>query len=484
MPISYKSFSIRNRIFIGFLLICALSMIGSSLISYIIIRRTAVIQNKIEMQKTAEALTASLDYAVSRDYVTPKNLKATLQNKIKEIADIHSHDIVIYDLEGHFLLSNKPPNLIKQKEIPTNILLKVLKSDSRMDITIDGNFKNKSVTSSYIILKNNIFEPIGIVYYPSYHSVNIYKDIFDQYINNILIFNIILISISIFFSWFISKRITRNLSKVSEIINKISLFDKQVSPIRYHRNDEIGILVKAYNSLIFQIDAQKERLSHIEKETAWREMAKQVAHEVKNPLTPMKLQIQNFERKFDCNDPNIDTKVKELSESMINQIDIISRVATAFSEFAKLPKREDERLNLNEEIKNIITIFDDKAIHFHANQKNIIYHIDQSFFTRIINNLVTNAIQAEAESRKLIINIDLENRTNHIRLTIEDNGEGIPPNKINRIFEPNFTSKSNGMGLGLTMVKKMIEDYKGTIEVKTEVNRGTKFIITLPKEQA
>ncbi|WKS95612.1 sensor histidine kinase [Riemerella columbina] len=481
MPKTYKSFSIRNRIFFGFLSICVLSMLGSAFIYYIIISRATQTQNKIEMQKTAEILTASLDYAVSRDSVTPQNLKEVLRNKIKEIADINKHDIVIYTLDGHFLLSNKTPDLIKQKEIPTKTLLQVLKSDSRIDIKTYDAQQGRAVVSSYILLKNNIFEPIGVVYYPSYHSASLYRDVLEDYLSNILIFNVILIFTSVLLSWIISKRITRNLTEISESIKRISLFNRELTPIKYNRRDELGILIKSYNNLVLQIDGQKERLSHIEKETAWREMAKQVAHEVKNPLTPMKLLMQNFERKFNPQDPEAETKVKELSESIISQIDIISKVATAFSEFAKLPKREDEQLNLNEEIKNIITLFDDRNIFFHANQPAVLYQMDKTYFTRILNNLITNAIQAEHEARQLIINVDLENRHSQVRITVEDNGTGITEDKINHIFEPNFTSKNSGMGLGLTMVKKMIEDYQGSIEVKTQVGRGTKFIINLPK---
>lgn len=481
MSKNYKGFSIRNRIFLGFLLICIISMVGSAIISYIIIEKATQTQNKIEMQKTAEALTASLDYAVSRDYVTIDNLKSVLENKIKEIADINKHDIVVYDLEGHLLLSNKTLDLVKQKEIPRHILLKVLKSDSRIDIKTYDEVEQRDITSSYILLKNNIFEPIGIVYYPSYYSAGLYRDTLGQYVNNILIFNVILTLFSTLVSWFISKGITANLTKISDIINRISLFNKEIKPIKYHRNDELGILVKSYNSLIYQIEAQKEHLSHIEKETAWREMAKQVAHEVKNPLTPMKLMIQNFERKFDINDPNIESKVKDLSDSIVYQIDIVSKVATAFSEFAKLPKREDEELNLVDEIKNTIAIFEGKNITFQANRSQVFYQMDKTYFTRILNNLIINAQQAELENRTLKINIKLEDRFNQIRLIIQDNGEGIEKDKVYHIFEPNFTSKSNGMGLGLAMVKKMIEDYQGSIEVKTVVNDGTRFTINFPK---
>ncbi|WP_161531078.1 PAS domain-containing sensor histidine kinase [Riemerella anatipestifer] len=478
---SYSGFSIRNRIFFGFLLICILSIVGSTFISYMILRQSALTQNKIEIQQTAEVLTASLDYAVSRETVTPQNIKTVLDNKVKEIADINKHDIIIYDLEGNFLLSNKNSSLVKDKRIPNQLLKKIISSDARIDIQTYDDTLNNQVTSSYLVLKNNIFEPIGIVYYPSYHSNISYYDLIDKYIYNIFIINILLVLTSIILSWFISRRVTRSLTKISEFLSKINLFNKELKPIRYNRNDELSILVKSYNSMIFQIDAQKERLTHIEKESAWREMAKQVAHEVKNPLTPMKLLMQSFERRFDANAPDIEQKVKELSNSMITQIDIISKVATAFSEFAKLPEKEDQLLNLNEEIKNIITIFDSKNIFFHSNRPNIIFSLDKSYFTRILNNLITNAIQAESEKRKLIINIDLEERYNYIKFTVEDNGEGMSEEKMGKIFEPNFTSKSSGMGLGLTMVKKMIEEYKGNIKVESTLDKGTKFTITIPK---
>ncbi|WP_260394017.1 hypothetical protein [Riemerella anatipestifer] len=151
-----------------------------------ILRQSALTQNKIEIQQTAEVLTASLDYAVSRETVTPQNIKKVLDNKIKEIADINKHDIIIYDLEGNFLLSNKNSSLVKDKRIPNELLKKIISSDARIDIQTYDNTLNNQVTSSYLVLKNNIFEPIGIVYYPSYHSNISYYDLIDKYIYNSL----------------------------------------------------------------------------------------------------------------------------------------------------------------------------------------------------------------------------------------------------------------------------------------------------------
>ena len=209
-------------------------------------------------------------------------------------------------------------------------------------------------------------------------------------------------------------------------------------------------------------------------------MARHVAHEVKNPLTPMKLMMQNFERKFDPNDPNNETKVKNLSGVIIGQIEVISRVATAFSEFAQLPKRNDEEINLNREIRNVLTIFSDENIFIHASHDNIMMKIDKDYLARIIINLVTNASQAKADNRKSVINVDIEKIEKRIKIIVNDNGVGISPDKLEKIFDPNFTSKNSGMGIGLTMVKRMVEDYNGTITVVSEVDKGATFTISMP----
>ena len=232
--------------------------------------------------------------------------------------------------------------------------------------------------------------------------------------------------------------------------------------------------------MILQIQDQKERLSFKASEEAWREMAKQVAHEVKNPLTPMKLTIQNFERKFDPQDPNVSEKVKQLSKTMVDQIDLIATVASAFSEFAKLPEKNNEIINLNTEIEDILRVFNDDLIFVHSNKSNIMINMDRIYLSRIITNLVTNAQQAQSDERNLLVNVDIEQHQRKVVISVQDNGVGIAENMFERIFEPNFTSKNSGMGLGLSMVRKMVEDYKGQITVKSELGKGSTFIITLP----
>src|SRR5690606_8366717 len=177
-----------------------------------------------------------------------------------------------------------------------------------------------------------------------------------KYFNYIIIVNLFIVAFAIWLSWIISNNLTNTVSKFSDLINRVNILDQEPQPIKYYHNDELNQLVKAYNEMILQIKEQKERLSFKDKEEAWREMAKQVAHEVKNPLTPMKLTIQNFERKFDPADPEINEKVKKLSKVMVDQIDLVATVANAFSQFAQLPEKYNEVFDVNSEIKNIIKI--------------------------------------------------------------------------------------------------------------------------------
>ena len=481
MPLShYKGYRLRNKVFGGFLIICLLSIVGSAVLSFFILRNNATEQSRTDLQKKSESLLSTLDYAVSDKHVSTEDLQNVLANDIYEIADVNNQDIIIYDFKGEFIISNKDLNLIPQKKVPVDIVNKILKSDKRVDYQTYDQNTDANVTSSFTILKNNMLEPIAIVYFPYYHNDSSYINVFNKYVNYIIIVNLFIIAFAIWLSWIISNNLTKTVTKFSDLINNVNLLDHEPQPIKYYHNDELNQLVKAYNEMILQIKDQKERLSFKEKEEAWREMAKQVAHEVKNPLTPMKLTIQNFERKFDCNDPKVGEKVKNLSRTLVDQIDLVATVANAFSQFAQLPEKTNEVFDLNQEIKDIIHVFSDEKIYFHANKDSIMIDMDKIYLSRMITNLVGNARQALSEDRESVINIDVEQRQKRVEISITDNGVGIPEELYGRIFEPNFTSKTSGTGLGLTMVRKMVEDYKGEISVQSEIGKGSTFTILLP----
>ncbi|WP_228417206.1 sensor histidine kinase [Chryseobacterium piscicola] len=432
------------------------------------------------MQKKTNSVMAYFDYALSLENVNTEDLERVLGNKIFEIADINQHDIIIYDLKGNYLLSNRDGSPVNHKKIPLAIVNKILSDKARYDVRGYDAGKDAVFTSSYLLLTNNNLQPVGIMYIPLYHNESAYLDVLHQFLIYMVIIDLILIVFSIWISWVMSNNLAKNITKFSDMITRITLFENDMHPIKYYKNDELNALAKAYNRMILQIQDQKERLRFKASEEAWREMAKQVAHEVKNPLTPMKLTIQNFERKFDPQDLNVTDKVKQLSKTIVDQIDVIAAVASAFSEFAKLPEKNNEVINLNSEINDILGVFNDDLIYLHANKNDIMINMDRIYLSRIITNLVTNAKQAKSDEREMMINIDIEQYQRRVVISVQDNGVGINQVMFEKIFEPNFTSKNSGMGLGLAMVRKMIEDYKGEINVKSEVGKGATFIITLP----
>jgi signal transduction histidine kinase len=195
------------------------------------------------------------------------------------------------------------------------------------------------------------------------------------------------------------------------------------------------------------------------------------------------LTVQSFERKFDPNDPNIQKKVNEFSKTLIQQIDTMSNIATAFSSFADMPAQQNETLNVVKVVKLALEIFNEDFIHFIADEEEIIAKLDRTQLIRVITNLVKNAIQAvpDVESPRILVTVASEG--NQVKISVADNGVGISDEFREKIFEPKFTTKSSGTGLGLGMVKNIVENYGGTINFTSQVGKGTVFCVKFPKEQ-
>lgn len=234
--------------------------------------------------------------------------------------------------------------------------------------------------------------------------------------------------------------------------------------------------------MIDELEESAVQLARSEREQAWREMAKQVAHEIKNPLTPMRLTVQNFQRKFNPEDENIHSKLDEYSKTLIQQIDTMSSIASAFSNFAKMPAQQNETLNVVYIVKLALEIFNEDYIVFTSEKEEIIAKLDRTQLIRVVTNLVKNAIQAMPENQEPKININVFTDNGNVIITVADNGSGVSDENLDKVFEPKFTTKTSGMGLGLAMVKNIVETYKGTISFNTEKDKGTVFKVTLPKE--
>jgi two-component system, NtrC family, nitrogen regulation sensor histidine kinase NtrY len=281
---------------------------------------------------------------------------------------------------------------------------------------------------------------------------------------------------------FISNQITRPLVLIQENLQKMQL-GKRNEPIQYKRDDEIGSLVKEYNKKVDELAVSAELLARSERESAWREMAKQVAHEIKNPLTPMKLNIQHLQRaKGDGEE--FKKYVERVSAVLIEQIDNLSNIATEFSNFAKIPTARNQVFLLAEQLQKIIELFESHEnveIKFHPSKlENIEVNADREQLSRALINLLKNAIQSIPEGQTGKIDIHLKRRDHMALILVTDNGAGIPEELREKLFSPSFTTKSSGMGLGLAIVKNIVENFAGKIWFETDTEKGTTFYIEIP----
>src|SRR5690606_17725343 len=286
---------------------------------------------------------------------------------------------------------------------------------------------------------------------------------------------LLMLLIAIAMAYFLSTYITKSLKTVTDKINQTRL-DKRNQKIDIgDASVEIYTLVNAYNSMIDELEESAQKLASSEREQAWREMAKQVAHEIKNPLTPMRLTVQNFQRKFDPQDPDIHKKLEEYSDTLINQIDIMSSIASAFSTFAKMPAQQNECLNVPKIVKLALDIFNEDYIVFTSDKEEIEAKFDRTQLIRVVTNLVKNAVQAVEDVKNPAILVPVTAEQSHVCICISDNGVGIAEENMEKIFEPKFTTKSSGMGLGLAMVKNIVENHHGSVTLNSKLNKGTIF---------
>ncbi|MFN4026095.1 MULTISPECIES: sensor histidine kinase [Flavobacterium] len=414
--------------------------------------------------------------------LTPDNLKLIFKDKIHELSDIHNLEINIYSLEGKLVKSSKSTFSVDKVAPPIpNYILKLVQSsvDKRyVDIkNIDG-VKNRS---SYSQIKDDKFKPLGILNIPYVEDDGFYEKELRQFLLRLSQVYSFMLIIAFALAYFLASYITKSLKTISDKINETSLNQKNEKIVIEANSREINSLINAYNQMVDKLEESATMLAQSEREQAWREMAKQVAHEIKNPLTPMRLTVQSFQRKFDANDPNLKQKLDDYSKTLIQQIDTMSAVASAFSNFASMPAQQNETLNVVEVVEFSLDIFNEDFIRFESNSEEIITVMDRTQLIRIITNLVKNAIQAipEEQSEKAVL-VSVNAEEDHVIIAVKDNGIGINTENTERIFEPKFTTKTSGMGLGLGIIKNIIENYKGTITFESEPGKGSTFMVSLP----
>ena len=481
---NFKNLSLRVRIFLSMIFLTLIASVLIAAVSIYQFRKEAREYHQDRLERKEIAITEHINYVLQNTTypLTTENIPLIFKDKIYELSDIHSMEINFFDLKGKLLISSKAIfKLDKDKPKINPSTLKIIQSSLDKRYIEFSKVDGQSFRSSYSYLKDIKFKPMGILNLPYEENTEFYDNEVENFLIRFGQVYTFMLLISIALSYFLSSYITKTLKIISDKIEETQLNQRNEKIVIEDGSKEINLLINSYNNMVDKLQESASVLAQSEREQAWREMAKQVAHEIKNPLTPMRLTVQSFQRKFDPSDPNITQKLDDYTKTILQQIDTMTAVAGAFSNFATMPAQQNETLNVVRIVKMALEIFNEDYIQFSALEDEIIAKLDRTQLIRVITNLVKNAIQAipeEQENKQVFVTVFRQG--DDVKIAVKDNGKGISTENQKRVFEPKFTTKSSGMGLGLAIIKNIIENYNGTITFETEPNVGTEFLVSFP----
>jgi two-component system nitrogen regulation sensor histidine kinase NtrY len=477
--ILYKT---RIQLFMIFAVVLTLALVG--VITYLSIK-SQYIEQQDEMMADKVTRVASAFEVNQIDRL--RQITESSQLLFNEFAENFSADMTLFNSAGVPVLATQPKIydyglLARRMNGRAYIQLSKLQKSVVVNSEQIGDLKFKS---AYAPIRDSKNMTIGYLQLPYFSNEADYKERIGSLLNAMInIYALIFIAIGLL-AVIVARQITAPLNFIQQSLSR-TVYGKKNEPIAWERDDEIGALVKEYNQMIAALEHSAHRLAQSERESAWREMAKQVAHEIKNPLTPLKLGLQLLEKSWKDKDPKFDAKFERFSKSFVEQIESLSSIASEFSAFAKMPDTRMERVNILDLLSQAVTIFkhmDNVKITYDADDAKFMILADRDQLLRCFNNLLKNAIEAMPPGRPGLIEIEYNINQHSILLKIKDNGNGIPDTLRERIFEPNFTTKSSGTGLGLAFVKNSIENAGGKVWFETETNAGTTFFLNFPKSR-
>jgi len=484
--------TIKNKIQISLILILLISLVFTGLgIVFFSIKQQEK-KNFEYLKEKIQSIYAELDSRFAfktnikvDDIFFNKNNNKEIDQFIYKLSDIFYTDINLYSIDGVLITTSRPE--IFNRKLVGNLM----NPEAYYEIIWNGktefihyeNIGKLKYLSAYIPYINARGKFLGFINLPYF----IKEDIVKKEIINLLVtisnVYVILILLALVLSMVLSNTITRNLKMLKDRFSKIELLKKH-ELIEYKGNDEIAGLVNEYNRMVAELQKNAELLAKTEREMAWREMARQVAHEIKNPLTPMKLNVQYLYKAWKEKREDFDDVLKKVTEILIEQIDNLSRIASEFSNFAKMPQPINEKVNLEDILQKVMDLYSNQNVEIIKKIETelpIYLFVDKDQILRAFINLINNGIQSVPDDKYPRIEITIKRFEDKIKIEISDNGKGIPDDLKDKLFIPNFTTKSSGMGLGLAITKNIIESAGGSISFVSGINKGTTFIIILPE---
>jgi signal transduction histidine kinase len=410
---------------------------------------------------------------------------SSLNELLIKLSNVFNTDINLYNINGFLIASSRQEifdrDLTGQRI--NNAALNNLKHLAKSEYYQTERIGKLEYLSAYVPFFSTDNKVLAYLNLPYFRMQSVLAKEISNLVVAVINFTLLLILITMSLAVFISGRLTSPLAMLSKGIATVGV-GKKSEHLTYVGNDEIGELVKQYNRMLDEIEESTHKLANSEREYAWREMAKQIAHEIKNPLTPMKLNVQQLFKSWNDKVPGFDKMLERFTKNQIEFIDDLSSIASAFSSFAKMPVTNPVEVNILDQIKITLELFKNTGnvsfrVHWPHESKIVIY-ADKEQLNGVFSNLIKNGIQSIPSGREGLIKLNLEVKGDRIVVSISDNGSGIPADLQNHLFTPNFTTKSSGMGLGLSIAKKYIESANGRIWFESEVNKGSVFYFELP----
>ena len=482
----FKNISLKIRIFLSMILLVLLASVLILVVTVYQYDEQTKEYNiqRFERKETISKKTIDLELSNKTTHeVNTANLSKIFQNRIYEISSINKLNISLYDLEGKLLKTSFGNVFEKTEKGPlTEFLISELSQNSNHRVLKNKQIEGLSYQTSYSYIEDPKFKRIGILELQFTQDNTEIEQELEAFIYRLGLVYLLMFLLAISIAYFLSSYITQSIKTISDKMQLTRLNERNEKIILDKASLEIKILVDAYNSMIDQLEESAARLAKSEREQAWREMAKQVAHEIKNPLTPMRLTVQNFERKFNPKDENIKVKLAEYSKTLIQQIDVMSAIASAFSDFAIMPIQKKEKIEIISVVKLALDIFNDTSVRYQTEEAELHVFLDKTQLIRVVTNLVKNALHATENEEVPLVNVDVFSEGDTVKIVVSDNGKGVSSDVKDLIFEPKFTTKSSGMGLGLPMIKNIIEAYEGEIYFTSTEGQGTIFTVVLPKK--
>ncbi|MEZ4915326.1 MAG: HAMP domain-containing sensor histidine kinase [Chitinophagales bacterium] len=474
--------SLRNKInfFVTFIILISAGSIAWISINYFV---NSFTHEHIQQLKTRQQSVVN-NFLLETSQQTDSLPTENMQNFINALSSVYESDINLYDQHGKLLVSSQPyifQSFLMSRYINPKALnaLNYLKGESIIENESIGKF---DFLSAYKFFGPSDKQASYIINIPDFNRSKSVKRNISDFLTSLLNLYILLFIAVLLITYLLSESITRPIALIGEKMRKLDL-SKTNERLHWPNDDEIGHLVKQYNATVAELELSVQRLASSERQYAWQSMAKQVAHEIKNPLTPMKLSIQHLQRVIRENRPNSNEQVLSVTQSLIEQIDHLAYIASEFSNFAKMPQTHEELLDLGAVAGAVADLYKStETVHI---QKNITAHPlrvwgDKNQLNRVFHNLVKNAIQAIADEKEGVIVVNVYQEGVNAVVSVLDNGSGIPLEKQDKVFIPNFTTKSSGMGLGLAISKNIIEQCKGDIFFEDNPAGGTIFYVKIP----